>query len=157
LVMRIENRAVIQNVAWMHCRQLSLLAVMVLCLAPGAAGALAYIALASPIQAAGYPPLAALLVAITVVIIPVELAILLVARSRAWDAEEPLIPFRVPMSPRSWAWLVPALLVAAVLGSGILMFADALVARGLFSWLPRWYLQPIGLDLVGSYSKTSWT
>jgi CAAX protease family protein len=51
---------------------------------------------------------------------------------------------------------VPALLVAGVLGSGILMFADGLVARGLFGWLPTWYLRPIDVDTAGRYSAAAW-
>src|SRR5438034_11450173 len=127
----------------MPVRQLPLVWLVVFSLLPGAAGAIAYVALAGAIQASGYPPVAALLVAITVVIIPVELAILLVVRARARAAEGSLIPYRERMPVRSWAWLVPALLVVAVLGSGIVMFADAAVARGLFGWLPSWYLRPI--------------
>jgi membrane protease YdiL (CAAX protease family) len=137
-------------------QQLSLVSLVVLFLTPGAAGTLAYIALAAVIRAAGYPPLAALLVAITVVIIPLELVILLVARARARAAGDSLIPYRDRMPMRSWAWLVPALLLAAVLGSGVLMFVDTFVDRGLFWWAPTWYLRPIDLDLVGRHSTTAW-
>ena len=61
---------------------------------------------------------------------------------------------RMPVS--SWAWLVPALLLAALVGSAIATFADAAVAKGLFSWLPAWYLRPIDFQVVGRYSATAW-
>jgi uncharacterized protein len=137
-------------------QQLPLITLVALSIAPGAAGVLAYIALAGGIQAAGYPPIAALLVAITVVILPIELAILLLARSRARTAAEPLIPYRQRMPKSSWAWLVPVLVLAALVGSAIAMFADAAVANGLFSWLPAWYQRPIDLRVVSRYSATAW-
>jgi uncharacterized protein len=137
-------------------RQLPLATLVAFALAPGAAGTLVYVAVAGPVQAVGYPALAALLVAITVVILPIELAILAVARSRARAAGEPLILYRSPMPARSWAWLVPTLLVAAVVGSAILTPADGLVARVLFSWLPAWYLRPIDIDLVSHYPASAW-
>jgi membrane protease YdiL (CAAX protease family) len=153
---RMARQDLMHHAAGIPVRHLPLITLVVLSLAPGAAGALAYIALAGGIQAAGYPPLAALLVAITVVILPSELAILLLARSRARAAGEPLIPYRERMPVSSWAWLVPALLLAALVGSAIAMFADAAVAKGLFSWLPAWYLRPIDFQVVGRYSATAW-
>jgi uncharacterized protein len=140
----------------MRVRQLTLPSIVLLHLVPGAVGTLVYVAVAGPVQAAGYPPLAALLMAIPLAILPVELGILLIARSRSRAADEPLIPYRQHLAARSWAWLVPALLVAAVLGSGILMFADALVARALFGWLPAWYLRPIDVAAAGRYSGSAW-
>lgn len=136
--------------------QLPLITLLVLFLAPGAAGTVAYIALAGGIRAAGYPPIAALLVAIAFVILPSELAILWFARSRARAAGKPLIPYRERMPASSWGWLVPVLLLAALVGSAILMFAEVAVAKGLFSWLPAWYLRPIDFQLVDHYSASTW-
>ena len=137
-------------------RQLPLLKLLALALAPGAAGTLVYVALSGPVDAAGLPRIDALLAAIVVAIVPIEVGILLAARGRAKDADEPLIPYREPMPVRSWLWLVPALLVAAVLGSALLMFVDAAIAGSLFSWLPGWYLRPIDVDLVRRYSTVAW-
>ena len=120
----------------MRIRQLSLCTLVALHLAPGAVGALAYVALAGAIETAGYPPLAALLVAVALVILPGELAMLWVARSRARAANQPLIPYREPMPGQSWIRLVPMLLAAAVLGSAILLPADTLIAQHAFAWLP---------------------
>jgi uncharacterized protein len=137
--------------------QLSVPSLVALSLAPGAAGTLVYVALAGPVQAAGWPAIAALLVAIAAVILPVEIAILLVARRRLRAVDEPAIPYRQPMPARSWLWLVPALVVAAVVGSGLLMFVDATIASGLFGWAPGWYLRPIDPAQVGRYSTAVWT
>lgn len=137
--------------------QLPLLTLVALSLAPGAAGALVYIALATRAEAAGYPAIGALLMAIVIAIMPIEIGILLVARSRARAVGEPLIPYRERIPVVSWLWLVPTLVLAAVLGSGLLMFLDALVARGVFSWLPAWYLQPVDVGLVHRYSVSAWT
>jgi membrane protease YdiL (CAAX protease family) len=139
-----------------HVRQLSLVPLVGLHLVPGALGVLAYLALAGPIDAAGYPPLAALLLAVALVILPVELAILWGARSRGRGTDELQIPYRQPTPHRVWAWLVPVLLLAALLGSGVLMPADNLVAQALFGWLPTWYLRPIDVDAIGRYSATAW-
>jgi CAAX protease family protein len=138
-------------------RQLPLPRLVALALVPGAAGTLVYIVLSGPIDAAGLPRIDALLVAIVVAIIPIEVGILLAARVRVRAVDEPLIPYREPMPVRSWLWLVPALVVSAVLASGLLMFVDTAIAGGLFSWLPGWYLRPIDVDLARRYSTAAWT
>ena len=60
-------------------QQLSLSGLVALHLAPGAGGTLAYVILAGRIAEVGYPPLTAFLVAIAAVIVPTELAILVLA------------------------------------------------------------------------------
>lgn len=137
--------------------QLSLPTLVALSLAPGAAGTLVYIAIAGPIDAVGYPPIDALLMAIVIAIIPIEIGILFVASYRARAAGEPMIPYRKSMRALSWLWLVPTLVLAAVLGSGLLMFVDAAVVRGVFSGLPAWYLRPLDVDVAHHYSATAWT
>ena len=107
--------------------------------------------LAGPVAAAGYPPLAALLLAVGVVILPIEIAVMAYARAfgRATYGQR--------LSRRTWIWLVPALLVAAVFGSAILMPVDAFIAQVAFSWLPEWYLRPIDFDTASRYSASAWT
>jgi membrane protease YdiL (CAAX protease family) len=134
-----------------RAKRLSLAGLMALHLFPGALGTIAYILLAKPIASAGYPPLAALLVAVAVVILPLELAILYLARASGPGAR------RQPVAVRTWLWLVPALLAAAVAGSVALAPADAIVAQMVFGWLPGWYLRPIDFDSVTSYSASAWT
>ncbi|HEY7200235.1 MAG TPA: CPBP family intramembrane glutamic endopeptidase [Candidatus Dormibacteraeota bacterium] len=134
----------------------SLLALIALFLAPGAAGTIVYLALAGPIQAAGAPAIDALLIAIVAVILPVEIAILLVARARLRPAGEAVIPYREPMRPVTWLWLVPTLIVAAFIGSALFLLVDAVLASQLFSWAPDWYLRPVDVAVVGRYSRTVW-
>jgi uncharacterized protein len=136
--------------------QLSLLKLVVLFLAPGAAGVLAYIAVAGVIQAAGYPPIAALTVAFIGAILPIEIAVLLFARSHARAAGEPLIPYRQAMRWRSWAWLVPALVAAALVAKVLMSPVDARIAGGVFGWLPSWFGQSVDPSRVGQYSVTAW-
>jgi hypothetical protein len=120
-------------------------------LLPGAFGATVYVVLAGPVAAAGYPPLAALLLAVAAVILPIEMAIMAYARAFGQAT------YRQPVSRRTWIWLVPALLAAAVLGSAILTPADAYIAQLAFAWLPEWYLRPIDFDAASRYSASAWT
>jgi membrane protease YdiL (CAAX protease family) len=125
-------------------------------LAPGAAGTLVYIAFAGRVTEAGYPPLAALLLAIATVIVPIELAVLGLAHARNRGQGEPLIAYGAHLPLVDWTKLIPALLIAAVVGSAIAMPADNVVAQTLFGWAPTWYLRPIDLAVVGSYSASAW-
>ena len=136
-------------------------------LLPGTLGVAAYVVLAGPVKEAGYPPLAAFLVAAGLVILPVELGILWLARTRARAAGETLLRYREPMAWRSWAWLVPVLLVAAILLSVIVATVDAIVGQGFSAWSPAWISigdglqplagKPIEVVTVGHYSISAWT
>lgn len=141
--------------------------IVVLHLLPGALGVAAYILLAGPVKEAGYPGLAAFLLAAGLVILPVELGILWLAHGRARATGETLIPYREPLPWHSWAWLVPVLLVAAILLSVIMATVDGIMGQGLSAWLPAWHaigdgLQPLAgkpIDVVtfGFYSTSAWT
>ncbi len=147
--------------------QPSLPLVVVLHLLPGALGVAAYVVLAGPVKQAGYPALAAFLLAAGLVILPVELGILWSARGRARAAGETLIPYREPLPWRSWAWLVPVLLVAAIFLSVIMAAVDGIVGQALSAWLPAWSAigdglqplagKPIDVLTVGHYSTSVWT
>jgi uncharacterized protein len=67
-----------------------------------------------------------------------------------------LIPYRRPMSARDWALLVPALILLAFLGFGLHMAIEPTLIKSLFGWLPGWYVSPIVVDQIGSYSATAW-
>src|SRR5687768_14343812 len=95
----------------LRAERLSFSGLTALHLLPGAVGTIAYIVVAEQIAAIGYPPLAALLVAVAVVILPLELAVLYLSRASGSGAR------REPLAVRTWLWLVPALLAAAVAGS----------------------------------------
>jgi membrane protease YdiL (CAAX protease family) len=135
-------------------------------LLPGALGVAAYAALSGPVRTAGYPPLAALLAAAGLVILPVELLILWLAQGRARRTGETLIPYRAPLSLRSWAWLVPALLIAAILASLILAPIDSVMGRTISTLFPAWDQighgleplagKPLASTIVSGYSSSVW-
>src|SRR6266540_1792882 len=111
---------------------------LVLHLAPGALGTLLFVLLSGPVEQAGFPPLAAFLLAIAVVIIPLELGVVVNASRREAPGQGPLasIAYRSPMSAREWILLVPALLVVAIVGFGLLAVLEPPIRDALFGWLP---------------------
>lgn len=133
-------------------------ALLVLHLLPGVIATLIFVALAAPIEAAGYPPLAAFLAAIAVGIVPFELGVLVVAgRQVAGDTELlAAVPYRRRMSLRSWLILFPALLLAAVVGFGVFALLEAPIREGMFAWLPDWFVTPVPLDGIPDYSASAW-
>lgn len=128
--------------------QLRLPKLLLLFLVPGALATLVYVLLAPVLQRDGYPPLAGLLVAIAVVIIPFELAVVLRASARDYPGQGLLasVPYREPIPLRGWLWLVPVLYVLAILGFGILGLAEPTLRDALFGWLPGWFSDPLPLD-----------
>jgi uncharacterized protein len=123
-------------------------------LLPGALATAVYVLLADVVAGAGLPPLFALLVAIALVIVPFELAIVLRAGTQG-----PLsaIPYREPMRARDWVVLVPALTVVAVIGFGVLALVETPIRDTLFSWMPEWFLSPIPVGSVNDHSAMAWT
>ncbi|HET7419179.1 MAG TPA: CPBP family intramembrane glutamic endopeptidase [Candidatus Dormibacteraeota bacterium] len=137
-------------------RQLPALQLVALGLAPGAAGAVVYVALAAAVTAAGYPPIAALLIAIVIAIVPIEVGALVVARRVSRPRAEPLIPYRRKTPWRTVAWLVPLLLLAAVAGSVALTPVDGVLQTYVFGGLPGWFKNPLDVNAVGAYSRSAW-
>jgi len=119
---------------------------LLLHLLPGALATLVFVLLAGSVEAAGYPPLAALLIAIAVVIIPFELGVVFIA-GRGEPGLLSAIPYRDRMAARDWVILVPVLVVAGILGFGLLGVAEQPIRDTLFEWLPDWYLNPLPSDL----------
>ena len=137
---------------------ISPLRLLVLHLTPGALATLVYAVLADPARAAGFPPISALFVAIVLVIIPFELAI--IARASRNDPEGgwlAAVRFRTPMGARDWLLLAPALLVAAIIGFGLFSLLEAPLLDAFSGWLPDWYTQPLPVDAVDQYSRSAWT
>jgi membrane protease YdiL (CAAX protease family) len=131
---------------------------LVLHLAPGALATLVAVLLAGPVQAAGFPPLTSLLVAIVLVIVPFELGVILWANWReapegGWLAA---VTYRMPMRGRDWAVLVPVLVVAGVFGFSALNLLEQPIFDALFSWLPAWFIRPAPTDSVNQYSASAW-
>jgi membrane protease YdiL (CAAX protease family) len=131
---------------------------LVLHLVPGALATVVFVLLAGPVEAAGFPPLAAFLVAILLVIIPFELGVVLRASRReapqgGWLAS---VAYRGPMRARDWLVLLPVVLVAAILGFGVLSLIEQPILDALFSWLPEWFVKPLPVDSVDQYSASAW-
>ena len=80
-----------------------------------------YVVIAPFVETAGFPPIAALLVAILVVLLPIELGVILRAGRGQPQRIRSVIPYRRPLPIRDWLWLVPVLVVAAFVGFGLSM------------------------------------
>jgi membrane protease YdiL (CAAX protease family) len=136
--------------------QFRLPALLALFLVPGALTTLAFVLIAPFVEGAGFPPIAALLIAILVVLIPIEVGVILRAGRGNPQPIRSVVPYRQPMPFRDWLWLVPVLVVAAFVGFGLSMAFEPAVIDALFGWLPDWFVRPIDPDLVGDYSREAW-
>ncbi len=138
--------------------QLSWTRLLVLHLAPGAIATLLFVLLAVPVQASGYPPLAAFLVAIAVVIVPFELLfVILAGRREPGGGLLAAVPYRRPLTIRQWLILVPMLLVVGILGFALLGLLDPAIRDALFGWLPDWFRELVDTDAVADYESSAWT
>jgi membrane protease YdiL (CAAX protease family) len=136
--------------------QLGLPALLALFLVPGATMTAAFVVIAPFVETAGFPPIAALLLAIVIVLIPFELGVIVRAARAQGVAVRPVLPFRRPIRRRDWLWLVPLLIVAEFLGFGLSMAIEPTVIANVFGWLPDWFVRPIDPDRVGEYSRGAW-
>jgi membrane protease YdiL (CAAX protease family) len=136
--------------------QLTLPRLLALFLVPGAFMTVAYAVIAPFIETAGFPPIAALLLAILIVLVPFELGIILRAGRGQPQRIRSVVPYRHPLPFRDWLWLVPVLIVTAFVGFGLSMAIEPTVIDGLFGWLPDWFVRPIDPDRVGDYSREAW-
>jgi membrane protease YdiL (CAAX protease family) len=127
--------------------QIPPLRLVALFLVPGALLTIAFVVLAPLAKGLGLPPLAALLAGIVLVLVPVELGIVLRAGR---------VPYRERVPLRTWAWLVPALIVVAFVGFGLGMVVEPAVQTALFGWLPDWFVNPLPVDRIGDYSSAAW-
>ena len=130
---------------------------VVLHLLPGALATLIFVLLAAPVEAAGYPPLAAFLIAIAIGIVPFELGVVAYAGRRASDGMLGAIPYRRPLRGRDWLLLVPGLLLIGIIGFGVLALMEAPIRDSLFGWLPDWFVAPVPLESITDYSTSAWT
>ena len=136
--------------------QLGLPTLLGLFLIPGALATVAFVLLAPFIERAGFPPLAALLVAIVVVLLPVELGVILRAGRDQPHRILSVVPYRRPLPIRDWVWLVPVLIGAAFVGFGLSMAIEPSIIDALFGWVPDWFVRPVDLDRVGEYTREAW-
>jgi len=136
--------------------QLALSTLLGLFLVPGALMTVAFVVIAPFVETAGFPPLAALLVAILIVLLPVELGVMLRAGRGKPQRIRSVVPYRRPLPIRDWLWLVPVLIVTAFIGFGLSMAIEPTVIDSLFGWLPDWFVHPIDPDQVADYSREAW-
>ena len=137
-------------------RQLSTRMLLALHLIPGALMTLGFVAFAPLAEDAGFPPIAALLASIALVLVPVELGIMAWAARREGVSLGGLIAYRRPLPLRRAAWLVPALILLAFLGFGLHQVIEPALIQGWFVWLPDWFVSPIQVDRIGEHSATAW-
>jgi membrane protease YdiL (CAAX protease family) len=116
----------------------------------------AFVLLAPFVERAGFPPIAALLAAILIVLVPFELAVIVRASRYRAQGFRSAIPYRRTLPLRDWVWLVPVLIVAAFIGFGLSMVFEPTVIAGFFAWLPDWFMRPIDLERAGDYSRDAW-
>src|SRR4051812_2195815 len=89
--------------------QLSTPALLVLGIGPGALMTAGFVLFAPVAETLGFPPIAALLTAIMLVLVPTELGVLWWAARREDARVADLIPYRSSLPGREWAVLVPSL------------------------------------------------
>ena len=136
--------------------QLGLPTLLALFLVPGGIMTVVFVVIAPFIETAGFPPIAALLVAILVVLLPIGLGVILRASRGLQGGIRSVIPYRRPLPIRDWRWLVPVLIIAEFIGFGLSMVIEPSVISSLFGWLPDWFVRPIDPDRVGDYSRGAW-
>jgi len=134
--------------------QFSVAKLIALHLIPGALVTAAFVILAPLVRAAGLPPIAALLAAILLVLVPVELG--LVLRSVRRDGLAAALPYRQRLARREWVLLVPVLVVAAFVGFGVHRLVEPWLLAHLFGWLPEWFVFPVPVGGINDYSTGSW-
>src|SRR4051794_39779984 len=133
----VTDRAVGQSIP----AQQSLGVLVALHLIPGALLTASFVLLAPVVERLGFPPIAALLTGIVVVLVPFELGVVVRARRRLGS---PLaaVPYRFPMPARTWLWLVPTLLVGGVVGFRAPPAIEPPLVKTFFRWLPDLFVPP---------------
>jgi hypothetical protein len=121
-------------------------------LLPGAVTTAIYIACIPAVTRAGYPPLAALLIASVVGLIPIELGILFFAGKRKnarWSLDG-IVLYREKWPISRYFKVVPAIFLICIAAVGISVPIDHLWARVAFSWLPNQYVF-VGIKQYAGY------
>jgi len=110
---------------------------IVLHLLPGALGAVGYVFLAPILLEGGYPAMLALVIALGVIALPIQIGYLLLQRRNADD--QPFIALCESLP--KWQYIVFPLgmLIWGFFASGALSGLDNLLAKTWFNWLPDWF------------------
>jgi len=125
----------------MSVKQHSILNSVILHLAPGAAGTIAYILLAPILMRNGYPSILGILIAAAVVILPIELGYLLL-RSRQISGHfslKKVVAYRKPLPKWQYVVIPLGLVIWGFLATGIAPLLDNIIASSWFAWLPEWF------------------
>jgi CAAX protease family protein len=112
-------------------------------LLPGVAILAVYVALQPVAALLGLPALFALLAAVLLAGLPIQLGHLLVLgrrRNGRWSLDG-VVLLRAPLRARWYALLVPLLLVWSFLWYGLLTPVADFVGRAAFGWLPAWFFR----------------
>lgn len=137
--------------------QMSLGRSVLLHLLPGALISLFYFLFGPRVTAAGYPPVAALILGILVILIPVELGYLvyLGRRRNSHTSLEGVVLYREPLPWWNYLVYVPAFLVWGALCFALLSPLEAALAGTLFSWMPSWSLPVTGTAQYAGISQSA--
>jgi uncharacterized protein len=138
--------------------EMSLPRLLLMHLAPGGLTALAFLALAGPVEAAGFPPIFALFIASAALLIPFQLLVVAHAERDAplrggWFAA---VRYREPISARGWLLLFPATLIATMVAFVAASVLDAPIRDTIFAWYPEPLRNPLPLNAMGDYTPAAW-
>ena len=124
---------------------------LLLYLGPGLIMTIFYVIVAPLFVRAGLPAVWGLLIGALAVIIPLELAILLLY-SRQMTGQlglRPSVVYLERLPFRQYLWLVPVAVLASFLLPGLVVLLEPWIRTSLFSWLPTWF--SAGLTNIASY------
>ena len=115
--------------------------ILALHLLPSAAGTLAYIILAPIFMQNGYPAILALLIAVTAVILPIELGVLFyqARKTNGTLFLKEILPYRKPLPKWQYVVIPLGLILWGFLATFFTSILDNTIAEAWFSWLPEWF------------------
>lgn len=129
-------------------------------LIPGLVITVAFILLARLASAYNLPPSLALLITWLIVGLPLLLGILFYQgrKQHGTSLLEGILLYREPMPFRSYAWLVPILLVWSAVASTLLFPIGETIRLKLFAWIPEWLnLSSLAQNPTQYDSSVLWT
>lgn len=112
-------------------------------LLPGVAILAVYVAVEAVTAPLGFPALFALLAAVLVAGLPLQLGHLLALgrrRNGRWSLDG-IVLLNAPLRPRRYLLLVPLLLIWSYLCYGLLTPVSDFLSRTAFGWLPGWFFR----------------
>jgi len=127
---------------------------LLLYLGPGVLLTSFYIVVAPLLLAGGLPPVWGLLIGALVVIVPIELAIvLLYSRQITGRAQlRPGVVYLDRLSSHQYLWLVPITILSAFVMPGLVVLLEPWLRSTFFAWLPSWF--SAGLSDFARYSPS---